>query len=137
MTARWLIDKSAYARLAVSVDAEQWATRVDRGLVRISAPTLLEIGYSTRSADDWTLVITTPPLAAMPVENSTPAAEKRAVEVQGILARRGQHRAPSVADLLIAATAEVAGLTVLHNDKDFDLIAEVTGQPVERVRLES
>ncbi|HEX9766156.1 MAG TPA: hypothetical protein VGA36_05300 [Nitriliruptorales bacterium] len=34
-------------------------------------------------------------------------------------------------DLLIAATAELAGLVVLHLDKDFDLIADVTGQPVE------
>jgi hypothetical protein len=37
--------------------------------------------------------------------------------------------------VLIAATAEVSGLTVLHVDKDFDLIAEVTGQPVERLTL--
>jgi len=36
---------------------------------------------------------------------------------------------PSVPDLIIAATAELAGLTVLHRDKDFDLIAGVTGQP--------
>lgn len=35
----------------------------------------------------------------------------------------GQHRAPSIPDLIIAATAEIAGLTVLHIDKDFDLIA--------------
>jgi predicted nucleic acid-binding protein len=53
--------------------------------------------------------------------------------VQGILARTGRHRAPSVPDLLIAAIAELDGLTVLHVDKDFDLIAEVTGQPVEQL----
>jgi predicted nucleic acid-binding protein len=38
-----------------------------------------------------------------------------------------------VPDLIIAAAAELAGLTVLHLDKDFDVIAEVTGQPVERL----
>ena len=54
--------------------------------------------------------------------------------VQLALADRGQHRAPSIPDLMIAATAEVARLTVLHADKDFDLIAEVTGQPTERLR---
>jgi len=32
----------------------------------------------------------------------------------------GQHPAPSVPDLLIAATAELSGLTVLHLDKDFE-----------------
>jgi predicted nucleic acid-binding protein len=50
-----------------------------------------------------------------------------------LLADRGQHRAPSIPDLIIAATAELAGLTVLHFDKDFDLIAEVEVQPIERL----
>lgn len=45
-----------------------------------------------------------------------------------MLADRGQHRAPSIPDTLIAATAELAGLTILHRDKDFDLIASITGQ---------
>jgi predicted nucleic acid-binding protein len=69
----------------------------------------------------------------MPVEYLTPRIEDRAVAVQLSLAERGQHRAPSIPDLLIAATAELAGLTVLHLDKDFDIIAEITGQPVERL----
>ena len=30
---------------------------------------------------------------------------------------------------------ELSGLTVLHVDKDFELIAEVTRQPTERLRL--
>jgi predicted nucleic acid-binding protein len=79
----------------------------------------------------------------MPVEYLTPAIEDRAAEVLTLLADRGQHRAPSIPDLLIAATAELAGLTVLYCDlagltvlycgKDFDLIAAVTGQPAERL----
>jgi hypothetical protein len=71
----------------------------------------------------------------MPVEYLTPAVEDRAVEVLALLADRGQHRAPSVPDLIIAATAELAGLTVLHLDKDFDVIADVTGQSVERLNV--
>jgi len=71
----------------------------------------------------------------MPVEYLTPLIEDRAVEIQAVLADRGQHRAPSIPDLIIAATAELAGLTVLHLDKDFDLIADVTGQSVERLRV--
>jgi hypothetical protein len=55
----------------------------------------------------------------MPVEYLTPAVEDRAVEILALLADRGQHRAPSIPDLIIAATAELAGLTVLHLDKDF------------------
>jgi predicted nucleic acid-binding protein len=69
----------------------------------------------------------------MPVQYLTPRIEDRAVEVLTLLADRGHHRGPSVPDLLIAATAELHGLTVLHVDKDFELIAEVTGQSVERL----
>ena len=72
----------------------------------------------------------------MPDEHVMPATENRALEVQYELARVGHHRAPSTTDLLVAASAELAGLTVLHVDKDFDLIAEITGQPVERLAVE-
>jgi predicted nucleic acid-binding protein len=72
----------------------------------------------------------------MPVEYLTPAAEDRAHEVLLLLADRGQHRAPSIPDLMVAASAELAGLTVLHVDKDFDLIAAVTGQYVERLHFD-
>jgi predicted nucleic acid-binding protein len=133
MTA-WLIDKSALVRLAASPDAADWTSRIQRGLVRVSTVTRLEVGYSARSADDLRASRASPPLASLPVEYLTPAIEGRAVEVQGRLADRGQHRAPSIPDLLVAATAELAGLTVLHVDKDFELIATLTGQPTERVR---
>ena len=129
----WLIDKSALVRLAASSDTATWATRIQRGLVRISTLTRLEVGFSARSATELRQSAARPPLASMPVEYLTPRIEDRAVEVQLALADRGQHRAPSIPDLLIAATAESAGLTVLHLDKDFEIIAEITGQPVERL----
>ena len=131
----WLIDKSAYARLADAADAQTWIDRVQRGIVRISTVTRLEVGYSFRTAADARREIASPPLSLMPVEYLSPAMEDRAVEVQLLLADRGQHRAPSIPDLLVAAAAELSGLTVLAVDKDFELIAEVTGQPVERLRL--
>lgn len=129
----WLIDKSALVRLAASPDAAKWATRIERGLVRITTVTRLEVGYSARSGPDLRAGLQQPPLSSMPVEYLTPAIEDRAVEVLTLLADRGQHRAPSVPDLIIAATAELAGLTVLHLDKDFDVIAAITGQHVERL----
>lgn len=132
---RWLIDKSALVRLAESPDAPDWISRIDRGLVHIATVTVLEIGFSARSADDLRKKLRRPPVGAMPVEYATPRIEARAVEVQELLAGLGHHRAPSVPDLLIAATAELAGLTVLHLDKDFELIAATTQQPVERLRL--
>jgi predicted nucleic acid-binding protein len=127
----WLIDKSALVRLAASPDATEWASRIERGLVRITTVTRLEVGYSARSGQELRAGLRQPPVSAMPVEYLTPAIENRAVEVLTLLADRGQHRAPSVPDLVIAATAELAGLTVLHYDKDFDLIASITGQPAE------
>lgn len=69
----------------------------------------------------------------MPVECLTPAIEDRALEVQLLLADKGKHRGPSIPDLIIAATAELGGLTVLHVDKDFDIIAAVTRQSMERL----
>jgi predicted nucleic acid-binding protein len=129
----WLIDKSALVRLASCRDPAAWATRIERGLVRITTITHLEIGYSARSGEDLRTATRCPPLSVMPLEYLTPAIENRSLEVLTLLADRGQHRAPSIPDLIIAATAELAGLTVLHDDKDFDLIAEITGQPTERV----
>jgi predicted nucleic acid-binding protein len=129
----WLIDKSALVRLGASPDAGQWAGRIERGLVRITTVTRLETGYSARSGPDLRAGLQRPPLSSMPVEYLTPAVEDRAVEVLALLADRGQHRAPSIPDLIIAATAELAGLTVLHLDKDFDIIAQITGQPMERL----
>lgn len=129
----WLIDKSAISRLHLADNAGEWAERIERGIVRISTVTRLEVGYSARSGADHRTVLHSPPIASMPVEYLTPKIEDRAVEVQSALASIGQHRAPSIPDLLIAATAELAELTVLHLDKDFDLIAQITGQPVERL----
>lgn len=131
----WLIDKSALVRLGDSPDSEDWANRIGRGLVRITTVTRLEIGYSARNAVQARSAFRTPPISAMPVEYLTPAIEERALEVQLLLAGKGAHRAPSIPDLLIAATAELAGLSVLHLDKDFELVAKLTGQASERLRM--
>lgn len=127
----WLIDKSALTRINTASD--EWLSRIQRGLVRISTVTLLEIGFSTRNGAEHRVTLGEPPMSSMNVELLTPAIEARAVEIQMLLADRGQHRAPSIPDLLIAATAEIARLTVLHVDKDFDLIAAITGQSIERL----
>lgn len=129
----WLIDKSAITRLHAAVDVDEWASRIDRGLIHICSVTVLEVGYSARSADDHRTLLHRPPVASMPIQYLTPRVEDRAIELQSLLADRGQHRAPSIPDLIIAATAELVELTVLHVDKDFELIAELTGQPTERL----
>jgi predicted nucleic acid-binding protein len=106
----WLIDKSALVRLAVRPDADEWARRIERGVVRITTVTRQEVGYSARSRTGLRAGLRKPPLSAMPVEHLTPAIEDRAAEILTLLADRGQHRAPSIPDLIIAATAELAGI---------------------------
>jgi predicted nucleic acid-binding protein len=51
---------------------------------------------------------------------------------QDALVDLGQHKGPSVADLLVAATAEAWALTVLHVDVDFETIARVAPVRVQR-----
>ena len=127
MTTAWLIDKSAIGRLHLAVDADAWADRIDRGLVRISTVTRLEIGFSARSGADHRSLFTEPPITSMAIEYLTPMIEERAVEIQSALAQRGQHRAPSISDVLIAASAELAS-----NDTE-NLGAPVVRQPSHRV----
>jgi predicted nucleic acid-binding protein len=57
----------------------------------------------------------------------------RAIDVMEELARRSLHRSVGAADLLQAAVAERAGLTVIHYDSDFEIVASVTGQPTKWV----
>lgn len=128
----WLVDKSAYVRLATTREPARWVERIDRGLVHVATVTRLEIGYSMRSWRDLQREVEEV-LGRLVGVHIPPRAEDRAVEVQGLLTQRGHHRAPSIPDLLIAATAEVLDLVVLHADKDFELIADVTGQPLERI----
>lgn len=131
----WLIDKSALIRIPESPDVAEWNNRIERGLVHITNVTRLEIGFSARSGSSARRDFRETPLAAMPVQYLTPTIEDRALEVQMLLADIGKHRAPSIPDLLIAATAELVGLTVLHIDKDFDVISGLTGQPAHRLTL--
>lgn len=63
----------------------------------------------------------------------TTGAMDRALEVHRRMAETSQHRHFRLPDLIIAATAEVNGATVLHYDADYDRIARITGQPTEWV----
>jgi predicted nucleic acid-binding protein len=93
------------------------------------------VGYSARSGADLTKAMTTPPISKMPIEGLTPTIEELAWQSLQLLAKKGHHRAPSLADLMIAATAQLCGLTVLHVDKDFELISKATGVQVEKLKI--
>ena len=52
---------------------------------------------------------------------------------QARLSHAGRRHAVDVVDLVVAAVASHHGATLLHYDRDFDAIAEITGQPTEWV----
>ncbi len=90
----------------------------------------LEVGYSARNHAEWDSVQQAQ--AQLHQATVTGSVAGRALEVQGLLARRGHHRV-ALPDLIIAAAAEEAGVAVLHYDRDYETIAEVTRQAVEWV----
>jgi predicted nucleic acid-binding protein len=85
----------------------------------------LEVGYSARTTREWDRLLGA--LDAFDRVDTTAAHLRRALQVQRLLAQRGQ-RGRKIPDLLVAAAAEELDVAVLHYDADFDLIASVTGQ---------
>jgi predicted nucleic acid-binding protein len=126
-----LTDTSALARLHHDDVAARVSPMFLGGRIATCAMVDLEVLVSARDlAEHDEMWLDRQLLPRAPITEDCTA---RAVAVQGVLAGRGQHRRVPVSDLIIAAAAELAGLTVLHYDHDFDLIAEVTGQAMEWV----
>jgi len=124
---RYLADTSVFARLTKPTVAAAFAPLAAQGQVALSAPVMFELGYSARNAEDHRAL--TDRLASFPPVPTSEADHRRALELQAQLAARGEHRALSLVDALIAATAEARQLTVLHYDADFELVSTLTGQP--------
>jgi predicted nucleic acid-binding protein len=131
VNARYLIDQSALARMPLSGVRERLAPIIEAGEAATCSIVDLEILYSARNRGEHERIRNRRRLAYLQIP-LTQEIFDRAVEVQGKLARSGHHRLP-IPDLVIAAAAESAKLTVIHYDSDFDRIAAVTGQPVEWV----
>lgn len=127
--ARYLPDKSVWARLRHPIVRAAFSPYVDRGLVGTCPVIDLEILYSARTGAEHEHFAAQ--RGAFEYFPMTDEIARRAIEVQGLLAQRAQHRSVSIPDLLIAATAERYALTVLHYDGDYERIAELTGQAAE------
>ena len=125
----YLGDTSALARITQPQVAERLGPLLESGLVARCTPTDLEAGFSSTSSASRRAMRET--RSAWPFIAMDQSVLDRAVEVQDVLVEQGQQRGAKIADLLIAAAAEAAGVVVLHYDSDFDLIASVTGQPTE------
>lgn len=123
--AHYLADTSVFARLPKATVVAAFAPLAAAGRVAICAPVAFELGYSARNADDYRLL--TDRLQAFPFIAVADADHRRSLELQEVMMGRGQHRALSLVDALVAAMAEARELTVLHYDADFERIAELTG----------
>jgi len=133
IVADYLIDTSALARIILRQATEDWERRIGAGLVALCDLTEMELLYSARSAKDRKLVQEL--LAQFTWCPMPEGIYRRARVVQEHLTAKGEHRSAGPVDLLLAATAEESGLTLLHFDRDFETIARTTGQPVRLLDL--
>ena len=131
MAPRYVADKSALARLTRATVEQRLAPLLLAGDIASCGVIDLELFYSARSHADF--VQLRMDRRALPTVEMHQQDFDRAIAVMELLSRRGKHRGPSIPDLLVSAVAERAGLCVIHYDRDFDLIASVTGQDVEWV----
>jgi predicted nucleic acid-binding protein len=128
----FLADKSALARRQTRLEVrEALDPLLLEGEVATCGIVELEMLYSATSLATYSALADA--LRGMPRAPFDETVVERALEVQAKLAKRSQHRAVPLPDLLVAACAENAGLTVLHYDADYDRIAKLTGQRVQWV----
>jgi len=122
---RWLIDNSAWQRLRTEPTVQAALEALVLGNapddILICPPVAAEYGYSARSAAEHDVVVHTLASAFTACEVHPPLDDVLAL--QSALFRRGTGRAAGAIDLLIAAYALRNGATVVHYDRDFELIA--------------
>ncbi|MGW2964008.1 PIN domain-containing protein [Streptomyces sp. NPDC001220] len=128
--AKFLIDTSALVRILRDPARADWQKPLAEGLIARCPITEIEFLYSAKNAEDreQTIQRLDTLFSWTPMDDR---AVTRAWQVQEELTVKGQHRSAGAVDLLVAATAEIQGLTVLHYDNDFETIASVTGQPAQ------
>ncbi|MGP3932462.1 PIN domain nuclease [Nonomuraea sp. KM88] len=125
----YLIDKSALARMPhPDVQRALEPLMLDK-MLAVCEVTQLEVLFSARDPEGYErdLYHLQEDFRLLSIRDKGVCS--RALDVQGMLARKSHHRAVGPNDLLIAACAEVHGATILHYDRDFDIISEITGQP--------
>lgn len=130
--ALYLIDTSGLFRILQGDLRKAWSDHISAGVIAICPVVELEFMYSARSLADR--------LEKRQLLHSLfgwvamhEGAYDRATEVQQLLTETGKHRSAGPVDLLIAATAERERLIVLCDDRDYQTVATVTGQPVKLV----
>lgn len=131
MTTRFLIDKSALARYPKQAVRAVLDPMQRSGVLALCGAIEMELLYNVRGKAEAAEI--REELRGFDWLPTPDEVWDRAEEVQAQLIDMGKWRAVSVVDLIIAATAERHGATVLHYDDDYDMIADVTGQPMRWV----
>jgi len=124
LTARYLVDTSASARMDRPTVAQLVGPIIDSGVAATTAVLDYEAFYSARSPGEFARLRERRRAAYeyLPTDDEHWQA---ALEAQFQLAMSGKHRSVGIADLLTAAVAEAHRLIVLHYDSDFDTAATV------------
>ena len=123
-----IVDTSALTRLRRPPVRDVLEPLLVAGRAAICSTTKCELLWSTRNTAEYDVVRQWwDQVELLQVE---PADWEHAIDVQRELWHRGQHRAVGWPDLLLSAVAVRHRVTVVHYDRDFELVAEVTGQPM-------
>jgi predicted nucleic acid-binding protein len=130
--ARYLADTSALARMHHEAVAVVLGPLIEAGVVATCGVIEFKLGWATRSSAEFDQVRADRD-AGYEWLATHDEDWRRALDVQASLWRSERMRAVGFPDLLIAAVAERERVTVLHYDGDYDMIAQVTGQPMQWV----
>ena len=128
-----LVDTSVWARKRQAGIRPWFDAAVVDGDIAMCDVVALELLHSTSTADLYRAVEDN--LAALPQLSMGTDTFERARTIYRRLAERGDamHRSVKHADMLIAACADLHGITLVHYDRDYDAIALVTGQSMRWV----
>jgi predicted nucleic acid-binding protein len=132
VVASYLVDTSALARMRHPTVAEVLAPLIEAGLVATCPVIDMEVLYSTRTPAEYEQVQNDRARAYeyLPIDERV---WRRAQAVQSVLAKQSRLRSVGIADLLVAAVADLHRITVLHYDGDYEHVATLTEQDVRWV----
>ena len=120
----FIADSSAWAHTADPAVVDEWDVALARGQIATSPIVKMEMLYSAENVEDFQdLEEALAALRDIPITRSVTNA---AIAAMRALARKRPlyHRVP-IADALVAAAAQDAGVGVLHYDRHYDRLAEV------------
>ena len=119
----YLLDTSGLVRLLKDPGLQSaWYEAIDAAAVGSCYPQRTEFLYSARTLTEYDEI--TEMFSDLYPDVSVPKNARRWIAtVQHQMARASEHRSASAVDLIIAATAAHHGLTVLHDDADYRVVA--------------